>query len=188
MPKSALYAVVVALVVACSSGGSGAPFEPTPAVLPAVLPTASPQPSPTADVCHVNGVTYCALNPAVTQATIGTTICVRGWTARVRPPVSYTDTLKQQQLQQFASQHQGDLEWNVAGTEEDHRLSLDLGGAPMDPMNLSPEVHRSSTLKDQDEAALGGSQGKVCRGLMTLQEAQQELISTWLAEWPGYRK
>jgi hypothetical protein len=27
-----------------------------------------------------------ALNPKVTQATIGTTICVRGWTQTVRPP------------------------------------------------------------------------------------------------------
>jgi len=187
MHKSALYVVVVAMV-ACSSGGSTARFQLSPAASPTVLTTAGPQPSPTADVCHVNGVTYCALNPAVTQATIGTTICVRGWTATIRPPASYTDALKRQQLQQFAGQHQGDPQWNVAGTEEDHRLSLDLGGAPTDPMNLSPEVHRSSALKDQEEAALGGSQGKVCRGEMTLQEAQQELISTWLAEWPGYRQ
>ncbi|MBV8598859.1 MAG: hypothetical protein JO017_08565, partial [Actinobacteria bacterium] len=27
-----------------------------------------------------------ATNPDVTQATIGSTICVRGWTATVRPP------------------------------------------------------------------------------------------------------
>src|SRR5215510_5854842 len=79
------------VLVACSSGGSAAPFEPTPAVSPTILTTASPQPSPTVDVCHVNGVTYCVLNPAVTQATIGTTICVRGWTATIRPPPSYTD-------------------------------------------------------------------------------------------------
>ena len=187
MPKSALYVLVAALVASCS-GGSIAPVEPTPAVSPTVPITASPGPSPTADVCHVNGVTYCALNPAVSQATIGTTICVRGWTATIRPPASYTDALKRQQLQQFAGRHQGDPQWNVAGTEEDHRLSLDLGGAPMDPMNLSPEVHRSSMLKDQDEAALGGSQGKVCRGELTLQQAQQELISTWLAAWPDYAR
>ena len=187
MPKAVLYAVVVALVP-CSSFGCTATFEPAPAASPAVPAVASPQPSPTADVCHVNGVTFCALNPAVTQATIGTTICVRGWTATIRPPASYTDALKLQQLQQFAGQHQGDPQWSAAGTEEDHRLSLDLGGAAKDPMNLSPEVHRGSALKDQEEAALGGSQGKVCRGEMTLQEAQQELISTWLAEWPGYRQ
>ena len=162
--------------------------QASPTVSPTAPTTVSPQPSPTVDVCHVNGVTYCARNPAVTQATIGTTICVRGWTATIRPPASYTDQLKAQQLQQFAGRHQGDPQWNVAGTEEDHRLSLDLGGAPSDPMNLSPEVRRTATLKDEDEAALGGSQGKVCRGEMTLEQAQQELISKWLAGWPDYSR
>lgn len=162
--------------------------QASPTVSPTALTTVSPQPSPTVDVCHVNGVTYCARSPAVTQATIGTTICVRGWTATIRAPASYTDQLKVQQLQQFAGQHHGDPQWNVAGTEEDHRLSLDLGGAPSDPMNLSPEVRRTATLKDEDEAALGGSQGKVCRGEMTLEQAQQELISKWLAGWPDYAR
>ena len=35
-----------------------------------------------------------ALNPAVTQATIGSTICVPGYTKTIRPPVSYTDALR----------------------------------------------------------------------------------------------
>ena len=34
-----------------------------------------------------------ALNPEVTQATIGATICVRGWTQTVRPPQAYTRAL-----------------------------------------------------------------------------------------------
>ena len=34
------------------------------------------------------------LNPNVTQATIGSTICVPGWTRTVRPPVEYTNALK----------------------------------------------------------------------------------------------
>ena len=64
----------------------------------------------------------------------------------------------------------------MAGTEEDPRLSLDLGGARSDPLNL--DAHRSSSLKDQDEAALVGSQGKVCLGEMTLGVAQRQVIST----------
>jgi hypothetical protein len=150
-------------------------------------PTATVGGSPAADVCHVGGAVLCAVNPNVTQATISQTICRSGWTATIRPPASYTDALKRQQLQQFASQHEGDPEWSVAGTEEDHRLSLDLGGAPRDPMNLSPEVHRASVLKDQDEAVLGGSQGQVCRGQLTLEQAQRALITKWLAQWPAYR-
>ena len=34
------------------------------------------------------------INAAVTPATIGTTICVRGWTRTVRPPVEFTEQLK----------------------------------------------------------------------------------------------
>jgi hypothetical protein len=38
------------------------------------------------------------LNPAVTQATIEQTICVRGWTKTVRPPVSYTGSVKHKMM------------------------------------------------------------------------------------------
>ena len=42
-----------------------------------------------------------AINPAVTQKTIGETICARGWTRMVRPPVQYTEELKRQQVRTF---------------------------------------------------------------------------------------
>jgi hypothetical protein len=41
------------------------------------------------------------LNPKVRQSTIKKTICVRGWTKRVRPPVSYTNKLKVKQMVQY---------------------------------------------------------------------------------------
>jgi hypothetical protein len=42
-----------------------------------------------------------AINPAVTQKTIDHTICARGWTRMVRPPVQYTEELKRQQVRTF---------------------------------------------------------------------------------------
>src|SRR6266516_792039 len=39
-----------------------------------------------------------ALNPAVRQGTISRTICVKGWTKTIRPPVTYTNALKIQQM------------------------------------------------------------------------------------------
>ena len=42
-----------------------------------------------------------SLNPDVTQATIGSTVCVRGWTATVRPPTSYTSALKVRQMAEY---------------------------------------------------------------------------------------
>ncbi|WP_284742352.1 hypothetical protein [Amycolatopsis sp. RTGN1] len=37
-----------------------------------------------------------AKNPDVTQSTIGSTICVSGWTATIRPSTTYTNGLKKQ--------------------------------------------------------------------------------------------
>ncbi|WP_218177799.1 hypothetical protein [Amycolatopsis australiensis] len=37
-------------------------------------------------------------NPDVTQATIGSTIYVSGWTATIRPSSTYTNALKKQHI------------------------------------------------------------------------------------------
>src|SRR5689334_15986180 len=47
---------------------------------------------------YPDGQTPGATNPHVTQANIRTTICVVHWTTTIRPPVSYTNALKRQQL------------------------------------------------------------------------------------------
>ena len=41
------------------------------------------------------------LNAAVTQASIASTVCRRGWTRTIRPPVSYTNALKATGLRQY---------------------------------------------------------------------------------------
>ena len=54
-------------------------------------------PAVVADPARTPGV----LNPDVTQATIATTICVRGWTRSVRPPTEYTTALKLRQMRAY---------------------------------------------------------------------------------------
>ena len=130
------------------------------------------------DVCHGGGVTYCALNPAVTEATIRSTICVSGWTATIRPPERYTEQLK---LQQMATEG---LTGSPSNYEEDHRMPLELGGAPRDPTNLSPESHASSYAKDADENA---AKREVCAGA-DLRTVQNQFVATWLGPYPSYRK
>ena len=76
-----------------------------------------------------------SIDPAVTQANIHQTICVTGWTATIRPPQSYTGTLKKQQLKSVRF-----TDKNPAHYEEDHFISLELGGSPRDPKNLWPEM------------------------------------------------
>ena len=39
-----------------------------------------------------------AVNPSVSQANIGQTICVSGWTATIRPPPAFPTRLKREQL------------------------------------------------------------------------------------------
>lgn len=82
-----------------------------------------------------------AFNPSVTQATIGSTICVSGWTATVRPPASYTTGLKIQQIVQYGY---GDT--HTSSYEEDHLIPLELGGAPSDARNLWPEPYAARCL------------------------------------------
>jgi hypothetical protein len=104
------------------------------------------------------------LNPEVTQATIGSTICVRGWTKTVRPPTSYTNELKRRQIPQYG------LTGTLADFQEDHLISLELGGDPTDPHNLWPEPIKRATEVDRIENELNQ---KVCEGSLSLAEAQR---------------
>ena len=104
------------------------------------------------------------LNPAVTQATIGSTICRRGWTATIRPPVSYTNALKVKQMHEYGET--GPL----SAYQEDHLISLELGGDPNDPRNLWPEPYPRAADVDRIENQLND---EVCSGQLTLAEAQR---------------
>jgi hypothetical protein len=106
------------------------------------------------------------LNPAVTQATIRTTICVVGWTRAVRPPASYTSALERRQIRELG------LSGGPADYEEDHLMPLALGGAPRDPANLRPVPLRLAKQHDQWEVRL---QHEVCDGDLTLTAAQQRM-------------
>ncbi len=104
------------------------------------------------------------LNPDVTQATIRSTICRRGWTDTIRPPVEYTNALKQRQMRAYGET--GPL----SAYQEDHLISLELGGSPTDPRNLWPEPYPRASDVDLIENDLNA---QVCSGQLTLAQAQQ---------------
>jgi hypothetical protein len=81
-----------------------------------------------------------AVKPSVSQANTGQTICVSGWTATVRPNSSVTTGLKVGQLASGYT-YQGDTA--TRDYEQDHLISLDLGGAPSVPANLWPEPYKA---------------------------------------------
>jgi hypothetical protein len=105
-----------------------------------------------------------ALNPDVTPATIRQTICSRGWTKTVRPPTSFTSALKLVQMRQYG------FAGGPADYQEDHFISLELGGAPNDPKNLWPERRPRADHVDGVENDLNA---QVCSGRLSLAEAQR---------------
>ena len=128
-----------------------------------------------------------AFNPAVTEATILRTICVVGWTATVRPPESYTEPLKVAQIATY-----GFADKRLADYEEDHLVSLELGGSPTTAKNLWPEPHHikiggldlGSYTKDALENHL---RSLVCAGTLTLAKARTEIAWNWVAYWKAWK-
>ncbi len=125
-----------------------------------------------------------ATNPAVTQATIHQTICVAGWTATVRPASTYTSKLKAKQIDVY-----GFADHHLADYEEDHLISLELGGAPRDPLNLWPEPRHVRLADGTDvggyakDALENSLKRRVCAGTLSLVSAQHEIARNWVKYW-----
>ena len=124
-----------------------------------------------------------ARNPAVTQATIHSTICVSGYSSSVRPPESYTQRLKYAAL---------DSGYNLRGDtsahdyEEDHLIPLEVGGSPTSPKNLWPEpwnIVWNAGKKDRLENAM---HRLVCSGAVSLAVAQRVFTANWIAGYKRY--
>ncbi len=142
----------------------------------------------------VGSATPGATNPAVTQATIGATICRSGFTAAIRPPVSYTDALK---VTELASGYAVGGNQNPAAYEEDHLIPLELGGSPTSVRNLWPEPWERSSAHPAGFAPAGtGAQTKdriedslrsrVCNGQLTLVTAQHLIAANWRTAFDTY--
>ena len=98
------------------------------------------QPQPAPGTCHyvVLGASagdylpdpHCtpgATNPKVTQANLASTICKSGYTATIRPPVSYTNALKRKQMRLYGESG------SMSDYQEDHLISLEIGRQPDRP-------------------------------------------------------
>ena len=119
-----------------------------------------------------------AVNPQVTQADIGSTICLSGWTATVRPPEGVTGPEKAGSA--LAYGYTGPFSTG----EYDHLIPLELGGDPNDTANLwvepneDPAAASTHNTKDDLEARL---RDLVCAGSLTLADAQAAIATDWVA-------
>jgi|ERR1043166_9367284 hypothetical protein len=149
-----------------------------------------------------------ATNPNVTQATIKQTICKKGWTDTIRPPTSYTNAAKKSQMQitlhytdkntlplvlsasgktkrpdiRKCKEHSA----NMACWEEDHLISLELGGAPRDTKNLWPEPWFGAWNARQKDVLETKLKNMVCAGDVTLAEAQMAISTDWIAAYKKF--
>jgi len=114
-----------------------------------------------ADLARTPGV----VNPDVTQANLAATVCKHGWTRTIRPPTDYTNALKVRQMREYR------VDGSPSDYQEDHLISLELGGHPTDARNLWPEPYPRAAEMDTIENQLNA---KVCSGELTLDEAQRK--------------
>ena len=128
----------------------------------------------------IRSITPGALDPAVNQSNIASTICVVGYTKTVRPPASYTNALKYKQLSGSYSRYGST---NMKLFEEDHLIPLSLGGAPRDPKNLWPEPWEGGTGARKKDVLELKMHLMVCAGKISLKSAQSIFATNW---YQGY--
>jgi hypothetical protein len=146
--------------------------ETTHAAVNAQAPPTNPADLPCIETTHG----CISINPDVTQDTIGETICVTGYTATVRPSTSYTNGVKLKLLWEA-----GLDESHISEYELDHIIPLAIGGHPRKLSNLMLQPwdgEQGAHKKDGLERRL---QGMVCRGDMSLVNAQRCIAEDWIA-------
>jgi hypothetical protein len=146
-----------------------------------------------------------ATNPDISQANINQNICKKGWSTKsIRPTTSYTNALKKTQLKSFGYTRTNNLprvktksgkttrpdirkcvtnSSNMSCYEEDHLISLELGGNPTAPKNLWPEPW-FGRWNARDKDTLENKLHKmVCDGDLSLRDAQRAIAADWIAAY-----
>jgi hypothetical protein len=172
---------LLVLLVLASCMNPPVPVTDTPAGVTetAIVPTVPPEDAPyLPNPAWQPG----ANNPDVTQDNIQTTICVSGYSKKIRPPVSYTDDLKKKQIAQY-----GYSDTNLANYEEDHLIALEDGGHPTDPKNLWPQPRYTKPWGAPEKDTLENVLHQmICSGQLPLDTARQAIASDWVAAYKKY--
>lgn len=122
-----------------------------------------------------------ATDPAVTPQNLHATVCVKGYTARVRPDKEMTNRLKRAQMRQYRY-----TDANPQHYEEDHLIPLNIGGSPTDPKNLWPQPRFGEWGADEKNDLEFVVYKMVCKGELTLPEAQQRIAHNWIEAYKAW--
>lgn len=115
-----------------------------------------------------------AINPLITKDNIWSTICVPGYSKSVRPPSAYTNRIKKEQM------NAAGIDWSEKDKYElDHVVSIEVGGAPRDRLNLKiqpwdgPDGARAKDIVETRMRRL------ICSGKLELDIARECLGTDW---------
>jgi len=172
----------------CASASATAPGRGGGGLVRSTASSRVVQRQPPPGSCHARGrglfslpdpsCTPGAVDPTVTQANIGATICRSGYTKTIRPAEDITEAEKRASLAAYGDRRP------LHDYEYDHLVSLELGGARNDPRNLWPEPGASPNPKDSLENRLNA---RVCDGEMKLAAAQILIARDWVIAWRRFR-
>jgi hypothetical protein len=115
-----------------------------------------------------------AVDPRVTQATIGQTICTKGYTKTVRPSRKASELLKRHVMAAYG------IPWKERRFYElDHAIPIELGAAPADPRDLWPEPWDGPSGASRKDVLENTMHRLVCTGRLTLAEGQAVFRGDW---------
>ncbi len=113
------------------------------------------------------------VDPRVTQDSIASTICRRGYSSSVRPPEAVTHEIKVRLVAAY-----GLSGTPFARLELDHLVPLSLGGAS-DERNLWPEPRGGPSGAEAKDVVEVRLHDQVCSGAVELRVAQQAIARDW---------
>ena len=151
--------------------------------MPPATPTApAPTPAPARTVaagdlpCVQTSHGCISTNPDVTEATLGQTICVTGYTKTVRPSTSYTNGVKKKLLRDA-----GIDESEIGQYELDHIIPLAVGGHPRKLSNLMLQGWDGEDGANKKDGLERKLHNMVCAGKIALANAQYCIAEDWVA-------
>jgi hypothetical protein len=177
-----------ALLAACGTATTNVSTRAAPLTGPftasakAVRQSSPPSTSPLGyRTLPIAALTPGTADPRVTPATIATTICVTGWSEKVRPPTSVTDPIKTAQIAAYGYDHA-----SKSLFELDHLIPLEIGGGPADVANLWPEPYDGPDGAREKDKLENKLRTVICNGTTDLRAAQACIAINWISCARGY--
>jgi hypothetical protein len=126
-------------------------------------------------------ITPGAVDPAITSQNLQSTVCVRGYTATVRPDKRVTNRLKREQIRQYRYS-----DTDPRNYEQDHLIPLSIGGNPSDPRNMWPQPRSGEWSAEQKNDLEFVVYRMVCNGDIDLAQAQEKIARDWTAAYQAW--